>query len=40
MFEYVEGDKMHMVAHETNTFLSDKILIVFKNASDVPKFNC
>ena len=41
MFEYVKGEKMHMVAHDTKQIIvfSDRFLIVFKNLSDVPNFN-
>ena len=42
MFEYVEGDKMHILAHDTKqiSVFSDKLSIVFKNSNDVLNFNC
>ena len=42
MFEYVEGEKMHMVADDTKQIIVFQtiFLILFKNSSDVPNFNC
>ena len=41
MFEYVEGDKMHLVAHNTKQIIVvqfSSVFISFKNI--VPNFNC